>query len=321
MFSFDLNTIKKINVIFENNYILILNYIDEWNYNNTNLILEESNKAISTKKVYIIRPLESIVTLNKKIFDNRVKFISNDILLNQISELCFHFKCYIDCLLPNFYELNTDKQFTLSFLSHRFQPNRFEFFKLVHKNLKDDFIVSFNNVTNETNQQSKIETKNNIDLPYHKNINKLIQHSAMYISKDVLETGTFAEPYSIQNFYDDTLLNISKSYLNFYFETGDLGVGGTACISEKSLLPFLAKAISIPLSTNKEIIPILENVGFKFLFEELELPKIYNDISIYDTFLKKLTPEFIKKIYYDNYDKIEHNYNLAKQIQNCEFKF
>jgi hypothetical protein len=91
-------------------------------------------------------------------------------------------------------------------------------------------------------------------------------------------------------------------------------------------MPFISKTIPLPITKSKEVIDALKNVGFNFFFEELGLPETFdfnnpNVVKIYDDFLNNITFEDIKKIYDNNLDKIENNFNLMVKIATGEFEF
>jgi len=320
MFRFDINTTHANDILFEDDNKIILNWLTVPN-NKENLI-QIIKEKIDTKKIYLMKPMERFGSYDW--VDDRVFIIGNEIYKDTPSFL-LHLKCYIDCFFPDLdLIIHSDKWYSLSYMAHRYQPERFEFFKLIHKNLKDNFLVAFSNVSEMVHHESNTEIKDGIQLPFHQNSKLQIQKYFVKFDKPEAAKRVHmghSQP-SVQVFYEDAVRLQSQGLINIYFETDFNHYG----ISEKSIMPFISKTIPLPITKSKEVIDALKNVGFNFFFEELGLPETFdfnnpNVVKIYDDFLNNITFEDIKKIYDNNLDKIENNFNLMVKIATGEFEF
>ena len=315
MFNFDLNTAHTDIILYNDNAKIILNRITV--PNNDNKVRELISQNINNKKVYVIKPLERFSLDND--FDKKCLLIGNEIATNSAC-INLHLKCNIDCFFPDLIDIkHSDKKYTLSYMAHRFQPERFEFFKLIHKNLKNDFLLSFSNISADNQHETTYEIKDGISLPFQQNTELQIQKYYVKFNK---ETAKKMNSNSVQDYYEDAVRIQSKSLINLYFETDFNHFG----ISEKSVLPLISKVIPIPITKSQELIDNLRKVGFIFFFDELGLPETFDfnnpaKVLQYDNFFKKIKFEDIKKIYDNNLDKIENNFNLMIKIANCEFEF
>jgi hypothetical protein len=320
MFRFDINTTHADDILFEDNNRIILNFLTV--PNNKEKLIELIKEKVDSKKIYLMKPMERFGSYDW--VDDRVFIIGNEIYKDTPSFL-LHLKCYIDCFFPDLdLIIHSDKKFSLSYMAHRFQPERFEFFKLIHKNLKDDFLVAFSNVREYVHHESVSEIKDGIQLPFHQNSKLQIQkYFVKYDKPEAARRAHMDNPQpSVQVFYEDAVRLQSQGLINIYFETDFNHYG----ISEKSIMPLISKTIPLPITKSKEVIDSLKNAGFNFFFDELGLPEIFdfnnpNAVKIYDDFLKNITFEEIEKIYNNNLDKIENNFNLMVKIAIGEFKF
>lgn len=314
MFRFELNSAHTDTVLYEDVNHIILNRITV--PNNDDIVKQLCSDNIKHKKVYIIKPLERF-SLDKE-FDKRAFFIGNEIATDK-SCLLLHLKCNIDCFFPDLNDVvHSDKKYTISYMAHRFQPERFEFLKLIHKNLKNDFLVSFANISEQNHHETTYEVRDGIELPFHQHTELQIQKYYVKFNK---ETAKKMNQGSVQDYYEDAVRIQSQSLINFYFETDFSHYG----ISEKSVLPLISKVIPVPITKSKKLIDALKSVGFNFFFDELGLPEVFDFnnsecIQQYDNFFKNVKFEDIEKIYLNNLDKIEKNYILMNKIAN-EYTF
>lgn len=314
MFRFELNSAHTDDILYSDDKRIILNRITV--PNNDDRVKEMCKDNIENKKVYIIKPLERFSLDNH--FDKRAFLIGNEIATDE-SCLSLHLKCNIDCFFPDLKDvIHSEKKYTISYMAHRFQPERFEFLKLIHNNLKDDFLISFSNISEQNHHETTYEIKNGISLPFHQHTELQIQKYYVKFNK---ETAKRMNQGSVQDYYEDAVRIQSQSLINFYFETDFNHYG----ISEKSILPLISKVIPVPITKSKKLIDSLKSVGFNFFFKELGLPEIFdfNDtkcIDCYNNFFKNVTFADIEKIYLNNLDKIEKNYTLMNKIAN-EYEF
>lgn len=232
----------------------------------------------------------------------------------------------ISVLHPEVYDLNIKPTYQSSYLGRIGTDKRFNFFRICYEH-KDKMFINYWNYAWDWQKKEKVafEEWEGIKFPF-------------FTREQELDTdwkrnrGDFYT-YNAQLLYDAVKL-LKESKFNIILETWDTG----PIITEKSILPFLARRI--PVFTSEKINrKSLEKLGFCTFDEIYEGFDVEKTLLFNQNFQHEIRPEFdwednkeyylqwkeiIKKVnsdwgveyYKSKQDEIQYNFELCKKIDN-----